>query len=135
MGATIFVAVGVLAPLFPQSVEWDPSHAHIVMGGDALERARALAAHRAGLDRHMPPAGVPHTDESYRVDTGNGPVVFSLRSANTAGTVLSIGGSMIATAGALALPAVLPAGRVSSQLWQPPQEIALPVPEPPPRPS
>ena len=133
--AAVLVAVLVFSPFYPQSVEWDPSHGHVVVGGDGHEQARALATHLQGEARDLWSATDRGAESAQcDVDGPNEVCVLAIR-AGVAGTVTAfgIGGGIVAVGHDAGIRPTAFTGRLkvfgTSRVATP----AIPVPDPPPR--
>ncbi|MDR7521633.1 MAG: hypothetical protein QN168_04125 [Armatimonadota bacterium] len=128
-----------------QAVERDPYHLHLVIGGTPAQRAEALAHHRHhDHDRPHGSAGHPGRHwtgggQTQRMAQGDPqvPRVVSVLPGTASGAmVLSTTGLSVAT---VAAPAGPPAPRATGQIagLAPPRvaRVAIPVPDPPPRPD
>lgn len=122
--------------LDPHALEYDPWHTHVVVGGTAEERAKALAAHTHSRDRQhqaaQPSSEKPLNDERYEHEAEA--QVVSLRSPNALGVFIS-GLTVLALLG-ICLPRLVPndLGRLPRPAQSTPL-LAIPFapPEPPPR--
>lgn len=134
------VGLGLSIPLFDQhAVERAPWHEHLVFGGTAAQRARALEAHISGAvwpDRPAPdrPLARPaRTGPGRQGEAGEGAVVISTPDGLSAASI-GIGGPGLAApdsfAACAAPPRGHPAPRVDALLFT---EILLSIPAPPPR--
>ena len=130
------IAVFILASARLHPVEWDASHGHVVIGGSGAEQTRVLATHLRDGPTHAQATPVRRA-ENARFDAGCGCAhVLVVRGADgTAGSVLGLGVSAATTA----RPPVLNPPTVAEHVLATPatshSPVALPVPEPPPRPS
>jgi hypothetical protein len=126
----------------PGTVERDPYHLHLVIGGTPAQRADALAHHRHhGHDRlHRPaePLGRDGADAARpRGEPPGGPDaprVVSLFPGSVPGAmVLSAAGLALATAAAANPTAPPMTGQVARPERPRVARVVLPVPDPPPR--
>jgi hypothetical protein len=136
------VSAVVLFALNPHSVNVDPGHGHVVLGGGTtLERAQALAAHLRGPAAH--PDSPPETGGSDAPasplslaggDDGCGsPHVLSIEPSN--GITGSVAGTGAApcSSGSVRLSPPAASSPFPALAEQPGQGLTLPVQDPPPR--
>ncbi len=131
------MATLVSAAVDPTAPNRDPSHGHIILGGSALDRARALAWHmRYGYEEdliaHAP--GLPHQEDENENAKGAGARVLIIRGAAGMTVLGSAGSAILALVWSFVPPQPLP-GRAAAPSPMPAIESTLPVPEPPPRAS
>ncbi len=138
--ALAVLACALLVPLLdPHATERDPLHGHLAVGGNAVERARALVSHlrssthedscTTGLLRCADPCVLA---DGYEADAR----VLSLRAPSAAGaSIYGLGGSVLLTAGVPVIPPAVPAARLGAPDAMSTAGMDLPVPEPPPRSS
>lgn len=135
LSAAVLFAVLVLSPFHPRSVEWNPSHGHVVMGGDDHERAQALVRHLQNESRHSGP-GTDRNGESEQcdVDSPTETCVLSIRAGTAAAvTALGISGGIVAMAHDDTVRPNAPVGKLRLFREHSVARLALPVPDPPPR--
>jgi hypothetical protein len=121
----------------PTAAGLDPDHGHIVVGGSALDRARALAWHiRYGHEEDVAARvpGVPHDGDEKDGAEDDGARVVSIH-GGAAVTVLDSFGSVILTMGWSFTPPAPPQGRAARPSSARAIQSDLLVPQPPPRAS
>jgi hypothetical protein len=137
------IAVFVLSSAFPHSVEWDPAHGHVVIGGTARDQARALSAHLNQRDDHSSVEPFAHAIEPPAPARGVCPVgvagqvrVLSVRDGSSADAdVLGAPGTAIGPASPMLAPPILASAPLVLPTRVSVLEPALSLPEPPPRAS
>jgi hypothetical protein len=134
----VIVAIVTASAVDPRAAERDPDHGHIVVGGSALDRARALAWHiRYGHEESLTarvPAAAHEGDEKDGVEVG-GTHVLSIGTGAAAVSVLDSSGSMILTTGWSFTPPATVRGRAARPSSVHVIESDQSVAEPPPRAS
>ncbi len=129
------MAALVSATVDPTAPNRDPSHGHIILGGSALDRARALAwhmryGHEEDLIAHVP--GLPHQEDENA--EGAGARVLIIRGVGGV-TVLGSAGSAILVLSWSLVPPLPAPERAAPPSSLPAIESTMLVPEPPPRAS
>lgn len=120
----------------PYAQNRDPNHGHIILGGSALDRARALAWHmRYGHqeDSNALAPAAPHEEDEKDGAADDGARVLIIRGGAAAISVLDSSGSVILTTGWSFTPPATPDGRVDMHFSLPLMESDVLTPEPPPR--
>jgi hypothetical protein len=138
VAATIFLT-STASFLDPRAVERDPGHGHIVVGGSAPERLRALAEHLGR--RHLVESGAGSgsfaaaDDQTGATAGAEGAArVFSVQSDRAAGAlVFGTGGAVLLASPWRLLIIGGPGGPVAPPLSLTYDSVHLPIPEPPPR--
>jgi hypothetical protein len=130
------VAMVVTATSNPFGAQYDPSHDHIVLGGNALERARALAWHIRnghGQVQAARTAAKAHVgDENDDVKVGRVRMLF-IHSDATGVTVLgSTSGALLTALWSLIVP-TSSGERAAVLFTDSASESEVLVPQPPPR--
>jgi hypothetical protein len=131
--------------LDPHAAERDPGHDHVVVGGTALEQARALSLHLResrgmvdGPTKTLPrPSGLQshHRARIGEFDAPPAAKVFSVGQGNASASIVSRGRALLVTWAADATMVPFPPGALVPPSAVLPAGIVLSVSEPPPRAS